>query len=311
MIRVPYDTNRQYDAGLQCLIDTIKFKTTSEKHKDDFLLMCVSETGGGKSMLMLHILENYLGDEASIDYVGLNKASFANALSKASKKELPRFLANDEANISKRDSITKYNKKIIDLYFSIRGIRMFHWWNNPSLDIVDKVFIEERLKGVIYIPYKMERMRIYYYFEDKKIIEIFQKYKVLKLHILKKVAKTHSKYRGWFRDYKGHLLEPYNKMKDSRMEDKVTAFCDEYSESDKTWMRMGKFTTVLGVSRQTVLRHTKVLEKEGKLTEDVYKFAPNGERLFRKEAIQIFYDHSQKLKDAKRKRMAEYAKNLR
>ena len=146
MIVAPYDANRKYDIIFENIINDIS-QALLEK-EDDFLLLCCGSPGTGKSRLMLWGLELCLRENANVKYLGLNRADFADSLNNAKKSVLPRFCSNDEANISKRDSNSTYNKDVIDLYFSIRGLQIFHWWNNPSLDIIDKKFIEDIKKDL-------------------------------------------------------------------------------------------------------------------------------------------------------------------
>jgi ABC-type dipeptide/oligopeptide/nickel transport system ATPase component len=229
MIRARYNKDREYDEILEKTTDYIKSEIKSKD--DDFLLMVVGATGTGKSMLVLHIMERYLNSEASINYLALNKNDFATALYSAKEKKGFKMCVNDEANISKRDSLTKYNKEVIDLYMSIRGLNIFHVWCNPSVDMIDKHFIEERINGLIYVRTKdINRPRLYYFFPKKNLLKLWEKEKNLKMETLNKHRKTFSSYVGWFRDYKGCLREPYLKKKDNRMTEKVDYFYEKYGK---------------------------------------------------------------------------------
>ena len=114
MIKAPYDKDRPYDILLSKTIRGID-KRLSGRNDDDFLLVCFGATGTGKSMLMLGAYEEYAGDQASIDYVALKREDFAKSLRMASVAKSTRFVGNDEANISKRDSLTKFNKDVIQV----------------------------------------------------------------------------------------------------------------------------------------------------------------------------------------------------
>lgn len=227
--RALYNKDRDFDEVFENVLLRIK-KDMKEKN-DDFLLMCVGTTGTGKSSLMLHAYELLDPDESDVKFVGLNPKDFATALYKARKRKGFRFSGNDEANISKRDSLTKFNKDIIDLYFAIRGLEIFHWWNNPSADYIDKIFIEERIKGLIYIFTKdKDRPRKYYYFRKVDLLRLYEKYGDLKLKTLDKVGNEYKYYEGWFRPYKGKLWEPYLEKKRDRMEEKVDTFYEKYGK---------------------------------------------------------------------------------
>jgi len=182
MIKAPYDSTRKYDIILEKVVKSIRSHLVDTE--DDNLWMVVGTTGSGKSMLMLHVMELFLGDEASVDYIGLSREDFADATRAVIARKTMRFLSYDEANITKRDSMTRFNKDIIDWYLSNRGLQIFHWWSNPSLDIIDKQFITERIKGVIFIASKeVNKPRIYYYFTKLQLLQIYEKYSCVKLQI--------------------------------------------------------------------------------------------------------------------------------
>lgn len=289
-----YDKNANFDAGLKFVIKSVR--DSLEKNDDDFLLMAVGETGTGKSVLMLHAMEHYLAEDASVDYIGLNKESFATALKLCKEKERPRFCANDEANISKRDSLTKYNKAVIDLYLSIRGLNIFHWWNNPSLDMIDKHFIEEKIKGVIYIVTKdRDRPRVYYYFRKKDLLKLWDKYGNLKLQTLKKYRKEYAYYKGWFRDYTGFLKKDYLEKKNQRMSDKVDEFFDNYGEENTSLLTKSKIAKKMNITAQSIYNYTKALIKSGELVEGRDYVKENyGQIKYNECAITIFQEEAKR-----------------
>ena len=212
-------------------VDMISAAVKRISKDDDFLLMCVGETGSGKSVLTLHGYELVDPENCSIDFISFCPEDHAKGMKDLmQKKEGVRFIANDEANIQKRNSSTKYNKDLIDLYFSIRGLNFFHWWNNPSLDIIDKVFIREKINGVIYIMNKdIKYPRLFSYFTKEAMLKIIDEHKIITLDILKKNVAKHALAVGWFRDYQGKLLKDYKAKKKSRMENKVDDFFDKYA----------------------------------------------------------------------------------
>lgn len=298
MITAKYESNRDYDFIFENIIKDIN-KTLSDK-EDDFLMLCCGSPGTGKSMLGLHALDLSLGKEADVKYIGLNKSDFADALNHSKTKPYPRFCNNDEANISKRDALGQYNRDLIDLYFSIRGLQIFHWWNNPSLDMIDKPFIEERIKGVIFIATKdKSRPRIYYYFRKVDILRIWEKYKNLKLATLKKVCKRYAFYRGWFKDYKGRLLADYKRKKDLRMDEKVSDFHIKYGTSDK--LRPQDIYKHLQVSRDTFERYEKELLERLIIKPDEIERTGTNRKLYPKSFLEIF----QNLKEEKHGKVAQ------
>jgi ABC-type dipeptide/oligopeptide/nickel transport system ATPase component len=266
MIKASYDgwNTKAYDDMLPQFIKTVKDRIV--KKNDDYLVLCVGETGTGKSTLMLESMELY-NPEIGVEFVGLNPKDHAQALKNAKDYKGDKFCSYDEANIQKRNSTTKYNKELIDVYMAIRGLKIFHWWNNPSLDIIDKFFIQEKINAVIYIQTKDVKFpRIYYMFTKDAILNIFDRNKgKLTLKILKKCAKEYSTYQGWFRDYKGKNWEAYTEKKNERMDTKVEDFFEKYVDKKK-WNR-AEISRELMVCKQTVTNKMFKLIEENKFIE--------------------------------------------
>lgn len=248
----PYHPTKKYDYGLDWVMNQV-VKKSIENKDDDFLLMCAGSRGTGKSSLMLHAYEAYDPTGASVEYIGLNPKDFAQAIKKATDDVFPRFCGNDEANVSKRDAIGKYNKDILDLYYSIRGLKIFHWWNNPSMEMIDKPFIQELIKGFIYIATKdTDRPRVYYYFTQDDLLRLWEDHGNLYLKTLDKHARDYAYYKGWFRPYKGKLWKPYLEMKKSRMKEKVHDFHLKYGRETMSMAEAGRR---VGISRPTVKKY--------------------------------------------------------
>jgi len=281
MIKAKYHRDRGYDDMFHKLI--LRTQNSLTEKDDDFMLMCFGPTGTGKSGLMLHAYELYDEENCTVDNVGLNPKDFATALYKAKDdEEGKRFCGNDEANISKRSHSSKYNKDILDLYFSIRGKKIFHWWNNPSLDMIDKPFIEEKIKGFIFIATKdVHRPRVYYYFTQTTLLKFYEKFGSLKLNVLKKNARHHADWKGWFRKYDGKLLKAYLEKKDTRMDEKLEDFYLQYGTGDKLTLRdMGK---QLGIVHKTVKDYLSKLELK---EEEDYVVNSIGRKTYTKAAFE-------------------------
>ena len=252
MITIPYDSTRKYDVGLSKVISSVNHVLNNKD--DDFLIICIGDTGTGKTTLMFHAYEEFTGkDHVTVEQIALTRQDFAQALKYATEHKQYRFVGYDEANISKRDALSKWNKAVIDLYYSIRGLRMFHWWNNPSLDMIDKPFIEERVKGVIYIFTKdVKRPRLYLYFTKNGILDLLEKHGNLKHRTIKKYGEQFAWYRGWFKAYEGVLLSSYKIKKQERMEEKVDSFYREYALDDNATLH--GIANSIGISESTAKR---------------------------------------------------------
>lgn len=282
MIEVPYEKDKKYGKGLSFVLDVAKKR---QENNDDFFLFIFGLRSTGKSRLMLHLLEGYLGEEASIKYIGLRKGDFARALYNATHKKLPRCCVNDEGNLNSKNAMTKYNKDTVDTYYSIRGLNMFHVWCNPSLNI-DKEFIEKIVNGVILTFTKTKNApRLYYYFTKKKLIKLYDKFKKLDDVILKKNARQYAAFRGWYRDYDGFLLKDYEKLKDNRMVEKVNDFHEEYGE-DENLLTQAKMTRTLRVSIPFFKKYKKILEERGSIPNVI--ISGSGKDLYPKEYVDVF-----------------------
>lgn len=290
-----YNKDRDYDELLDTIMNHVKYLITEKD--DDFLILCAGDTGTGKSMLMMHTLDKFMNGHKSVEYVGLTKGSFASGFKKV--QAVPKgykFLGNDEANISKRDALSKYNKDLLDLYYSCRGLNIFHWWNNPSVDIIDKPFIKDRVKGFILITTKdKDRPRIYYYFTKNALIKIFEKYKNLDIKTIKKVKGKYALYKGWFKDYKGELKRDYLDKKNPRMIEKVDDFVNKYGDKELEDVLTTKSVSDLTnytsdyiknlVRNGTIPQHFCIRNEKGFITK------------FKKEILAFLYERKKRTSD--------------
>lgn len=293
IIRAPYDSTRSVDILFSNFINK-HAKPLIFDNDDDILVAAVGETGSGKSMLMLHGYEEYAGNKAQIDNISFNRANLADNLDRM--KDLPkdeRFNGYDEANVSKRDAQTKFNKDLIDVYYTIRGKNIFHWWSNPSLEMIDKPFIRDRMTGIFLITTKSKnKPRIYYYFKKEKLLQIFEKYGNLEYATLKKVKKKYALYKGWFRDYNGHLKQLYLDKKNPRMDEKITEFKTKYGS--KVDENNNKVYTIVQVSnfikyaKDTL--HDKI-KKNFFAEDEIIKNGPGSKTLITEQGVLRLYKY--------------------
>lgn len=220
------------DKALVKLVKRVRKVVNDED--DDYLLICAGLTGTGKSTLMLHAMEVFTGGDINLDYVALDREGFADSLSQVlNEKGESRYLCYDEANVNKRGAMTNFNKELIDLYFSIRGLNIFHWWNNPSLDMIDKPFIEDVVNGIIFIGDKSDSNRKYHFLTRKKLLDFYNDHKSnLSNAALKQDVSQYSNFTGAFNAYEGSVWEDYLEMKEGRMEYKAERFRDRWGSED-------------------------------------------------------------------------------
>jgi len=287
-----FNKEGNHDNILHKIVNSIKVKLN--ERDDDALIVICGTTGTGKSNLMLYIEDEYLLEKSSIDYVGLTRNDLADIQYKIQFEEKPRLLAYDEANVSKRDSLSKWNKDLIDLYLANRGKNIFHIWCNPTIDYLDKLFINERVTGVIFVATKtVDKPRLYYYFTKERLLEIFEKYENLKLKTLYN-NRYRALYCGWFKKYKGALLDDYLIKKKERMEDKSKEFYEKYGSkiTRKDLLSIQKVADKTLISVNILRKNVNNLIKRGVLVKDRDYFdLPNGSKAYSKDSIELFREN--------------------
>ena len=295
MIVNKYEPFRMYDRFFEHAILTIK--KTIMKKDDDFLLLCVGRTGSGKSSLMLHTLELYCGNEASLDFICITRETFADKQYEIGTRDGVRFLGNDEADAGKRNALSKWNKDLLQLYFKNRGQNIFHWWNNPSLEMIDKEFIQERIKGMIYIATKdSNRPRIYYYLRMDDLLNLYEyaakNNQKLTLPFLKKNVKRFAYAVGWFKEYKGRFAKEYfDRLKPEGMMAHSLEFKEKYGER-KEGVKMFKRSEIaaeLSMGNETIRNYEVELLKANELEMGVdIQLLPSGKKVYSEMAREKF-----------------------
>lgn len=231
MIISPFSEELLDPITTQCLEGISK---GMEKNNDDGFIVCGGRRGTGKTSLMFHAYKQYAGQEANIEQVAFNQKEMSIALDNASKAKGARFVGYDEANVSKRDALTRWNKRLMDTYLNIRGLNIFHWWNNPSIEMLDKPFIEECVKGIIFIITKSKsKPRHFFYFTQEGVLRLLEDQGNLKTRTLIKYGSRYAHHLGWFRPYKNHLWPEYLAKKQSRMLEKVGELREEFAPQEK------------------------------------------------------------------------------
>lgn len=258
----------------------------NEKKRKDALWIIFGAPGSGKSNLAHHIHEVYTAGNPDIENVAFDKTQFSNTITRTLKlsKISDRFSHYDEANVNKRDSMTGWNKDLIDLYESIREYNGFHIWCNPSAEYLDKKFIIERVNALIYIYQGTGRKRRYAIIPRQKLLMFLEKHKSLKTTLMDKHAADHSIVNvknTYIKDYQKTNLEYYGaylRKKNTRLDHKLQHFQTRWS-ADEQRLSSGKAAKVIGVTQPTIKYHIDQLIEKGVFTAEEVKTPTNQYRL--------------------------------
>jgi len=253
-------------------------KSHMQRSNDDCLILTVGTTGTGKSHLNMHMVENYSYGKADIGQVCLNREDFALNLDRVAKMEDvdKKVLLFDEFDAARRQGSSKWNIQIIDTFFKIRGLKIFHLWCCPSLEWIDRKFVTERIRAIIFIDDKREGSRDYYYISnfdtDMMVVKILDEFGDLSLPTLRKVAKNPHKfvkYRGWFRRYDGYLRSAYDEKKDEKMVNVTETFRDAWVPREKQkeyvpdfkqdWYKVSEAVRMTGYAADTIKTIMRVM----------------------------------------------------
>lgn len=262
MIISPFDKDRDYDIVTEKCFSAID--SGMKKNNDDGFIICAGRRGTGKTSLMFHCYKQYAGEEANIEQIAFNQKEMAVALDNASSATGKRFVGYDEANVSKRDALTRWNKRLMDTYMNIRGLQIFHWWNNPSVEMLDKPFIEECVKGLIVIITKdKDKPRFFYWFTQDAILRIIEEKGDLKLSTLIKYGGKYAHHLGWFKPYQNHLWKEYLEKKTDRMIAKVSELREEFAPQKK--ITLNAYGKKAGTSHVTAKKIFDFAKEAGRL----------------------------------------------
>ena len=190
----------------------IKIVTEAEKklHKDhDFVMAICGPEGGGKSHLMLNIIEQVY-PKATIKSIGFNTIGFINALKGAKRYGLAVF---DEAGdgLYSRDAMTGVNKLLAKAFMTIRGRNLFTILVLPDFFDLDSYFRKHRVKGLFIVP-KRGRVRVYNKRQIDRINQIGERTK--RILVKPSIYDT-------FPKYKGYLAEIYKMHKDEKIKESL------------------------------------------------------------------------------------------
>jgi hypothetical protein len=196
---------------------------------DDAVIAFVGHTGSGKSNLSMWFYEEY-AENVSISQVALNKDLFREALLNCKTlRQEDKVILYDELDLNRRASTSKWNRDFYELYSKIRGVRILHLLNYPSLDMIDRAFVKDRINGVFLVVDKSKhRPRKYYYYSRQRLSLFFQRYGSYNNDLLRVHAPEFAMYCGGFRPYQGGLLDDYEKLKAVAMNSAIDDFAGKH-----------------------------------------------------------------------------------
>lgn len=223
----------------------------------DYLLVIVGDTGTGKSIFSLQMLETWynvilkqvvskdMSRQIASDY-GVWVKNF---------KYLKAFDMNiyDEGarTLESRQHMTKLSKDLTKLFNVFRSKKFFTIIVIPNFFYLNKYFRENRLRGLVWLD-----KRGHYRFYSKKGITYLNAYN--ERRIVKSMHVAYPIHRSTFPDYKGVLLKAYLSEKNKSIEavlDEVilgsvpnVTMVDHYS--DEVLVLKGEGLTVRGIAER-------------------------------------------------------------
>lgn len=252
------------------------------KRDNDFLLLIIAEAGKGKSNLGLWTYE-MIEPQPSIDQIAITQEDCANGLDNATKTPV-RFFMYDEGKINRQGWQDKFYQKLLSVYHDIRGLNIFHIWCNAYPSKLPLHFIEERVKGVIYIYKDCGNHRRFYYFTKKRITKFLEQNKELNIPLLNKYGESHAFLDSYFTEYDGKLKQEYLAKKDVRMKDVIADFKAEFG--NKT-MTIADVVRRIGMKRDYINKYLEeMVEKEEIVEHEHYLFNVKGNILLNERGLE-------------------------
>lgn len=241
MAKILYDKPIDKRSKLMLLKIIDRLKNT----EDDFRMLIVGDTGSGKSHLGLWFYELGAGKSATVDCIGTNRESYAEAMynaNKLKKSGVPVvYCINDEADLHSTEVMTKYNKAVQRVMAQNRGAGLFHIWCMPNPERMQSDYIDDVFDAVVYIRDKhMNKPRTFAVFAGKKMKDLrFDKKgrkRKLSFALLDSASKKPSKrsFLGCFVEYDGFLREEYTKKKMEKISDTIETFYEEFGSKTYT-----------------------------------------------------------------------------
>lgn len=205
-----------------------------ERGNDDYILINVGTAGSGKSHLGMHTYEA-VSPELDIDQIALTKEDLARAFKKSTLTNGFRFVQYDEGKLNKREWNTHWSRDLLELYHDVRELNIFHIWCTAMPNLIDREFVDARVKGLVYIYTKGEDYRRFLLFTKQDLLRFMDANdNKLSFKLLKKYGDAFARLDSYFTEYDGELSKEYSLKKKDRMTSRVDEFYEKYAK-EKTY----------------------------------------------------------------------------
>lgn len=259
--------NPQRRWGLQFEIAMLKGKKTCFPHSkggknQNFTVLCVAETGGGKSTLGIHANLICEGD------LTLDRYAF-DIQSTAESYDLAKTMAEDgvhgvfwdidELKLYSRRSNSSFNVDMIDLLFSVRGFNIVTWANIVSLSAIDKLLVEEQsFDAIAYIYASQAR---FMWFTYKGFMRMVRNHGNYKHSTFQEYGKYYAEFDSYFSAAPDELYALYDARKREGMRKVSEEFVNKYSGGDV--VSLNKASKAIDVSPKTLKKYVDMALEEG------------------------------------------------
>lgn len=276
----------------------------NERREDDGFFFFAGRNNTGKSTLVHHVHTLWTEGRPNPDHCAWDKETYSKVLFQAlSEPAVKDRVAHwDEANLSSRAAMTSFNREIMDNFWSNRSQRGLHLWCNPSIEILDKPLVKERLSGLFLVHLGQDgrrgfAMRRYSFFTAKSLMELWAKEGSISLQVLEENADRYALWSGWFlRFADGDFLMKYQERKEQRNLEKSRLLAENHAGTLSA-KEAGK---MFGMNPEVVKRHAKKLFAKGVLKE--YEIiSPSGRWFFKQKHLDAIRASVAEARDRQRK----------
>jgi hypothetical protein len=200
----------------------------------DYVLVIVGDTGVGKSMFLLHLVEAWqriIGKKVNsklVEQVNVDKMKW---LEKFKELEAYDINAFDEGayGLGSKQYAETFSKTLEMMFQVIRYKRFLSVIVIPNFFRLNKFFREDRLRGLVYVDKRGQ----YKFYTRKKIIRLTQLNEGRSVKNMDLVKPFHV---GSFPDYKGVLLKAYDVQKNisvNKILDEVIILNTDFNNNKK------------------------------------------------------------------------------